>query len=231
MDYIRSRIICKLLLSLPLLFANLALTGCVDLAAPPKNLQAQQLVPRIKGSVYCMRGGLGGIFSTGMNQLQKTLQRDYKIRTTSIIWYKTNQLSNEIIKDLKAGKIQKPIVLVGHSLGANEQIKVARNLWRANIPVALIITVDAVSPMTVPPNVNYALNLYTPSFVPMFSGLQIKAMDPQSTRIENLNVKRVKNVHVNHFTIDKDKDIQRLMLQTILTALGVTKQHQQRGSL
>lgn len=178
-----------------------------------------------KGQVYTMRG-LGGIFSTGMNRLENTLENEYKIRTASTIWYKANTLSDYIIKHYETKELQGPIVLIGHSLGANEQIKVAQNLSRANIPVDLLVTVDAVSPVKVPPNVKQVLNLYKPAFVPMFSGLKIKAVDPEFTYVDNFDVSRIKDVYVNHFTIDKNKEIQKIMLQKVLAVINdMNKKH------
>jgi hypothetical protein len=103
---------------------------------------------------------------------------------------------------------------VGHSLGANEQINVATTLQRAGaIPVDLLITVDAVLPFTVPSNVKHVLNIYTPSWVPLFSGLSLRAKNVACTRVENINVENVASV--NHFTIDANDEVQRMMLAAI----------------
>jgi hypothetical protein len=203
----------------------LPLPGCIDLAVNDgKNKQALRNKPTDRrAEVYTMRGGLGGVFSKGMNHLEDTLQNDYQIPSSSTVWYKANALSKEIINEYKTQHQHVPIILVGHSLGANEQIKVAKNLANANIPVALLITVDAVAPIRVPPNVRQAINIYKPSFVPMFSGLKLKAVDPKTTRIENLNVATFKDAHVNHFTIDKDEKVQQIMIQNILATLTQKK--------
>ncbi|WP_232505542.1 alpha/beta hydrolase family protein [Legionella clemsonensis] len=174
-----------------------------------------------KGQVYTMRG-LGGIFSTGMNRLENTLDNEYNIRTASTIWYKANKLSDYIIEHRKSQELAGPIVLIGHSLGANEQIKVAQNLYKAHIPVDLLITVDAVAPVKVPPNVKYVLNLYKPAYVPMFSGLKIKAEDPEFTYVNNFDVSKLNAIYVNHFTIDKNKEIQKIMLDNVLAVINHT---------
>ena len=95
----------------------------------------------------------------------------------------------------------------------------ARNLNAAGIPVALLVTVDAVSQTIVPPNVKHALNVYKPGFVPMFSGLKLRAVDPGATVIENVNVNNLKGVDVNHFTIDKDTVVQDLILDRVKKVL------------
>ena len=200
----------------------LCLQGCIDLAVNDGRHKRVDLSQKrqIMGHVYTMRGGLGGIFSCGMNHLEDSLVNDYGIHATSTVWYKGYALSRAIIRDYQTHHITQPIVLVGHSLGANEQINVAAALNRAGgIPVDLLITVDAVLPFTVPPNVKQVLNIYTPSWVPMFSGLPLHAKNSQRTRVDNVNVHAVASV--NHFTIDANQQVQRMMLQRIVATFGM----------
>ncbi|KTD49833.1 hypothetical protein Lrub_0275 [Legionella rubrilucens] len=214
--------------SVALLLAALSLAGCLDLATTRSTIAGKSNESPQAASVYVMRGGLGGIFSTGMNQLQANLEKNHHIKTESTVWFRSSELGRSIVRQYRAGHLHPPIILVGHSLGANDQIKVARILNAANIPVALLITVDAVSPLAVPPNVKHVINLYKPSFVPMFSGLRVKALDPQYTQVDNMNVTTLKNVGVNHFTIEKNKEIQQLMLNNILAVVHKsqkTRQH------
>ena len=210
----------KTIMAFVLIWLGLSLTACIDLAGTQSLAKNKNYVFNSRAQVYVMRGGLGGIFSTGMNQLQKTLERDYKIKTESTTWFKAYSLADYIVKHYGSKGLSGPIVLVGHSLGANEQIKVARILAKAHIPVAILITVDAVSPLEVSPNVKYVLNIYKPSFVPMFSGLRVRAIDPTRTQVENLNVDTIKEVGVNHFTIDKHEVIQKIMIEKILAAIA-----------
>lgn len=207
-----------------LLFSCLHLTGCIDLAATQSLAKKKDYTFNSKAQVFVMRGGLGGVFSTGMNQLQHTLESDYKIKAESTVWYKAHELSQYIIKNYGTRELPGPVILAGHSLGANEQIKVAKNLFKANIPVSLLITIDAVSPLKIPPNVKHVVNIYRPSFVPMFSGLKVKAIDPEMTRIENINVATLKKLHVNHFTIDKNDGVQKIMLENVLAAVNNSEQ-------
>ena len=222
MEAINYRKVMKLFLSLGVLLASMCLSGCIDLAVNDgknKHIDPKKIT-QTKGEVYTMRGGLGGIFSKGMNRLEDKLENDYQIYASSTVWYKANTLSRYIIAQYKLKKVHGPIILVGHSLGANEQIKVARDLASAGIPVALLMTIDAVSPVTVPPNVKQVFNIYKPSFVPLFSGLKLKAMDPTRTDVENFNVTTIKDTSVNHFTIDGNEEVQRLMLDKVLATIS-----------
>ena len=212
-----------------LLFWTLSLTACVDLSGSRSTYirkTSQELnhpttadkSSPFEGEVHTMRGGLG-IFSIGMNQLRDRVAANYKIPAYSTMWYNAGDVSRFIITNYYKQKKPRPIILIGHSLGANEQIKVARNLNEAGVPVALLVTVDAVSQTIVPPNVIQALNFYKPGFVPMFSGLKLRAVNPERTRIDNANVSSLKGVSVNHFTIDKDPVVQAMILERIKKVL------------
>ena len=202
-----------------LLWSSFLLNGCVDLAPTKSLYKTNTHLFKAPAQAFVMRGGLGGIFSTGMNQLQYTLEHQYHIKTESTPWYKAHSLSQQIIAERQKKPSKEPIILIGHSLGANEQIKVAKKLQQAHIPVALLITVDAVAPMHVPDNVAIAINIYKPGIVPLFSGLQLIADNPHLTIINNINVATIHHMTVNHFTIDKNAEIQNLMIRYILTAI------------
>lgn len=210
-----------------LLVLAFSIVACVDLSGTirtikKKNAQSQAAKPQktaaqtIKrdGEVHTMLGGLG-VFSTGMYQLHDSVDERFGVVVTSGMWYNAGLVVRDIKKYYYAHNPHRPIILVGHSLGANEQIKVARTLNKAGIPVALLVTVDAVSQTIVPPNVKEALNMYKPGYVPMFSGLKLRAVDPKATRIDNVNVAELKNVTVNHFTIDKHDAVQEIILARI----------------
>jgi hypothetical protein len=191
-------------------------SGCVDLSGSRSTYTkryVQNTIPQ-SGEVHTMLGGLG-LFSKGMNTVRDSVISLYKIPAYGTIWYNAGHVSRFIINNYYQQKNPRPIILVGHSLGANEQIKVARNLNAAGVPVALLVTVDAVSQTIIPPNVKEALNIYKPGFVPMFSGLKLRAVDPSKTQIYNINVNDIKGVDVNHFTIDKNLVVQEMILKRI----------------
>lgn len=205
-------------------FGPLFLSACVDLSGSRTisiaSQKQKQHYKSAKGEVYTMRGVLGS-FSNGMNQLEQSVKQEYKIPASSTIWYKSNQEAHSIVSRYKARQIEGPIILIGHSLGANEQIIVSQQLNKAHIPVDLLVTVESVLPFQIPPNVKQVLNFYTPSFIPMFSGLPVGAMRPEQTKVTNINVRKL-GVHVNHFTIDKNKKVQSLILSNIKQVLNET---------
>lgn len=214
-----------------LLVLLINVTGCVDLSGTKTPFEKKTVQTTVKttskrtahpstyGEVHTMRGGLG-IFSIGMNQLRQAVVDQYKVPASSTMWYNAGNVSRSIVNYHYKHKSQRPVILIGHSLGANEQIKVARNLEKAGIAVDLLVTVDAVSQTIVPANVKYALNIYKPGYVPMFSGLKLRAVNPGTTTIENINVDTLKGVKVNHFIIDKDKIVQAIILDKVEKVLS-----------
>ncbi len=208
------------------LFLTIHLSGCIDLSAakyhPEKKIvnetetriAARTSHPEYRGEVHTMLGGLG-VFSTGMKELSSSVERVYHIPAPSEMWYNAGKVVRDIETYYRNHPEHRPIILVGHSLGANEQIAVARQLNRKGIDVDLLVTIDAVSRVHVPANVKYVMNFYKPGFVPMFSGLRLKADAPEKTIIDNINVNTLKGIKVNHFTIDKEPVVQAMIMDKI----------------
>lgn len=167
-----------------------------------------------KGEVHTMLGGLG-LFSTGMKTLRDSIDEQYNLPAYTGMWYNAGNESKQIINYYHQHEKHRPIILVGHSLGANEQIKVARNLDRAGVPVDLLITVDAVSQTRIPANVKHAINFYKHGYVPMLSGLKVVAVNPATTKVDNIDVTTLKGVQVNHFTIDKNPSVQAMIMAEV----------------
>jgi pimeloyl-ACP methyl ester carboxylesterase len=68
-------------------------------------------------------------------------------------------LAERIIAARQAGS-KRQIVLIGHSLGGDDVIKVAERLNQAGIAVDLLMPVDPVSPGAVPGNVRRVVNYF-----------------------------------------------------------------------
>ncbi|TAL59382.1 MAG: hypothetical protein EPN84_11330 [Legionella sp.] len=180
----------------------------------PAPVQAKKEEKKFYGEIHALRGGLG-IFSLAMNKLQAIVSERYDVPGSSTMWYSAGEVSTNIINYRYKHNTKRPIILIGHSLGANEQIKVARNLDKAGIPVDLLITLDPVLPPMIPPNVKYALNIYQPGMVPMFSGIRLRAVNPEKTKINNMNIDHMKGVSINHFTIANNLKIQEIVLNEV----------------
>ena len=115
------------------------------------------------------------------------------------------------------------MVLVGHSLGGDDQIRVARLLGDAGITVDLMILIDANTPPSIPPNVKRCVNLYKSQplrdALPVFRGVRVRATDPARTKVENVDLRTADlgfdTSHVDHFNITDVKAIQDRALSEI----------------
>src|SRR6202022_1428074 len=104
--------------------------------------------------VYLLRGWFG-VFSTGLDTVATELRsKGIKAETVGHLAWKTT-VSN-IIKWHASGN-SGPLVLVGHSQGANNVIDMARLLQRGNIPRDLLVTLAPPGEAPVPGNVVRAI--------------------------------------------------------------------------
>jgi hypothetical protein len=107
--------------------------------------------------VYLLRGWFG-VFSAGMDALADEL--DGKgIKAEAIGHLAWRATVSKIISERAAGRAG-PIVLVGHSQGANNVIEMAHELEKKKIPVDLLVTLAPFMQDPVPRNVVRALNFY-----------------------------------------------------------------------
>jgi hypothetical protein len=124
--------------------------------AARKNPQAQG-----PAQVYLLRGFLN-VFSLGMDDLAAKLQDD-GISATVMNHADADFIASRILTAYNAGD-HGPIVLIGHSLGADAIVEVAGALARYNIPVALLVLYDGTEAHQIPGNVASAIN-YTKHFM------------------------------------------------------------------
>src|SRR5262245_20954999 len=88
------------------------------------------------GHVYVMRG-FTGMFSTGMDQLATKL-RARGVDATVHPYGAYNSLATEAAALYR--RTHGPIVIIGHSMGADSAISMAEELRQNRVPVALIVT-------------------------------------------------------------------------------------------
>ena len=97
-----------------------------------------------RGSVYLMRG-FANVFSLGMDALNDKLKaRGVNSHVLGDADWLT--ISREIEARYAKEKSALPVIVMGHSLGANATELVAAELATHHIPVALIVNFDATSP-------------------------------------------------------------------------------------
>ena len=107
--------------------------------------------------VLLLRGWFG-VFSTGMDSLASELKaKGIKAEVAGHVYWST--AVKDIVKERAAGNTG-PLVLVGHSQGANNVIDMARSLEANKIPVDLLVTLAPFMQDPVPANVARVINYY-----------------------------------------------------------------------
>lgn len=170
--------------------------------------------PLRQGRVYLVRGLLG-TFSTGMDDLRDELKIE-GVEAITLQHTAGREAVRELIKDDSPG----PVIIVGHSLGADAAVGMTRLLNESQREVELMITLDPVYPPAVPANVREAINFYRKGFalLPLFRGAPLKA-DNQRVALRNIDVGEIEQYMANganHFNIDTNRELQRRIVELVL---------------
>lgn len=196
--------------------------GCSPIPPPNGPLEAVQPVsqtPRM-GNVYIVRG-LFGNFSMGMDGLQEELEAQ-GVRSVVYQHLQAGALADAIARRYHGVWQAEPLVLVGHSLGADDVVDIATRLQEQQVPVQLLITLDPVFADPVPANVRHAVNYYrsTPlDWFPALRGIPLKWQRGASGRLDNLELSEhpeLANALTNHFTIDGSPKVRQSIVKQVL---------------
>ncbi len=173
--------------------------------APRKNPQ----MPQMQGppQVYLLRG-LMNVFSLGMDDLAAKLQAD-GIAATVMNHADSDFVASRILSAYNSGD-HGPIVLIGHSLGADAIVELADTLARYNIPVALLVLFDGTDQHQIPPNVVMAIN-YTKHFM-------IGPGYGSSAVVSNVDLSS--DPGIDHLSIDKNPSLQAQTVNYVLQAMS-----------
>jgi pimeloyl-ACP methyl ester carboxylesterase len=176
------------------------------------------------GNAYLVRG-LIGVFSTGMDELAAQLEAA-GIRAHVYQSEQRGDLARRLIEVYRNAPAPEPLILIGHSYGADDVIRTARDLDRAGIPVDLIVTVDATTPPRVPKNVKLVWNFYQSSpatdWWPMFRGIPLELEKDAKVTLHNIDIRDPKYADemlepgTNHVNIDKNAKLQRVVVQRVV---------------
>lgn len=110
-----------------------------------------------RGHVYLLRG-LANVFSLGMDDLAAKLNAR-GIPATVHEYGQWASLADSAAAESRANG-NAPIVIVGHSLGADAAIEMAQRLTALGTPAKLVVTFDPVGVTEVGPAAGYFVNYY-----------------------------------------------------------------------
>ncbi len=188
------------------------------------SVQATDIINRSKkhvkrsGETYLMRG-LANVFSRGIDDMAIQLrQNGYDAANFSYTQWP--QVAQDIVVRASRKKVSYPVIIIGHSLGANESSKFANYLASNNVDVGLVIAFDPVETGSVGKGIKKVVNYYLPKSADKRIGASSKSSDNRihaandfKGNLQNIDVST--DSTVTHVNVDKYPPYQTATLNSI----------------
>lgn len=159
--------------------------------------------------IYILRG-FGDFLSRGLDDLSRKLTKR-GLNNTIASHNHWEKIMRQILANRKIYG-PRPIVLIGHSLGANSILLMARELKKSRVSISYMVTYAATNTIPVASNVQHLTNYYFET-----SGWGVKIRPAKSFKgiLENRDFSNQKSI--GHFNIEKqpflhDEVIERVLL-------------------
>ena len=120
-------------------------------------------------------------------------------------------LADQAAANYQAGK-EAPIILIGHSLGADSVMEMAAYLGRKGVPVALVVPFDGTKSFTASDNVGRVLNLTQRDYAYMRGGPGFHGT------LANVDVSS--DPTIDHINIDKSPRLHARVVAEVLAVVG-----------
>jgi pimeloyl-ACP methyl ester carboxylesterase len=158
--------------------------------------------------VLLLRGWFG-VFSTGLDGIADALKANgINAEVAGHLYWETAVA--DIIRERAEGKVR-PLVLVGHSQGANNVIDMARALQAHNIKVDLLVTLAPFMQNPLPANVVHAIDYYqSPGW-----GAPLVPDNGFHGVLQNINMDG--DWGATHMNVDKNPRVQNQILREVVT--------------
>ncbi len=162
-----------------------------------------------RAHVYLLRG-LMNIFSLGMDTLAAELTKRgvYATVHNHSEW---QGLADQAAAKYKAGT-EGPIILIGHSLGADAVMEMAAYLGKKGVPVALVVPFDGTGSYAASSNVARVMNLTQRNYAYMRRGPGFHGT------LANVDVSSDHNI--DHLNIDKSPRLHARVIAEVLAIVG-----------
>ncbi len=173
----------------------------------PSTIDARGPVTRT-GEVYLFRG-LANVFSRGMDVMGRKLVRkglDARVYNHS----RWMDVANNIIARDKKGMVSYPIIIMGHSLGANASTHMARYLGDRGIKVTYVVSFDPTITTYVGSNIRQVTNYYLPNSKANNIVVKRKGF---AGKLRNVNMS---GKNVGHLNIEKNYKLQSDSINRIM---------------
>ena len=172
-------------------------------------LRAAPGMAQPRAHVYLFRG-LADVYSLGMNTLADELNARgvYATAHSHTDW---KPIADKAAADYKAGK-EAPIILIGHSLGADAVMEMADYLGDKGVPVALVVPFDGTQSFPVPGNVGRVINFTQRDYAYMRPGAGFRGS------LSNVDLSADRSI--DHVTIDKSPRLHARVISEVLAIVG-----------
>jgi hypothetical protein len=196
--------------------------GCIGSMTPGKmqSVQTQSDAPRA-GNVYLVRGFIG-LFSFGIDRLTVKVN-EAGIRAHVFQEDQYGRLGKQIAATYKSAKDPEPLILIGHSLGADAALKIARVLEKEGVTVDAVFSLDPTRPPKVPKNVKICYNFYQPSVFDatgILRGIALQQDAGATGKLYNYNIRKERRDllewDTNHVNVDKNTKIHAEVIERLL---------------
>jgi pimeloyl-ACP methyl ester carboxylesterase len=165
--------------------------------------------PQPRAHVYLLRGLLN-VFSLGMDSLAEEL----KVRGVDATVHGYGEwqtLADQAAADYKARK-EAPIILIGHSYGADAVMEMAAYLGRKGVPVAMVVPFDCSKSFAASDNIARVLNLTQRDYAYMRGGPGFHGT------LANVDVSS--DPDISHINIDKSPRLHARVVAEVLAIVG-----------
>lgn len=180
--------------------------------AAPKNVASGRSP---QADVYLLRG-FADIFSAGIDQIGQKLQAsgvDAHVNSHQAWRFALNQILADHRKNPRA-----PVILIGHSLGANAVIDIAEELEKHGIRVDYMATFAATAPDPLPGNIRRVVNYY---FKQHGWGLPLTPGPRFRGSLDNRDFSGIRDI--GHFNIEKQRPLQDEVVRNVLRIVRAKK--------
>jgi hypothetical protein len=180
-------------------------------AVPTAHAAAPAAKPLGTGAahVYLFRGLLN-IFSLGMDDLAQKIEH-VGIATSVLNHSEWREVADDIAAKYKAGN-HGPIILIGHSLGADAVMLMGEYLGTKGVPVALVVPFDGTRSLNASGNIARVMNITQRDYAYMRRGYGFHG--------ELANVDVSKDESIGHISIDKSARLHAMVINKIVSVVG-----------
>lgn len=167
--------------------------------------------PKLPGHIYLLRG-LTTIYSFGIDQLAAKINHR-GVTATVYGLSDSGAITSDIIRKYKSGEDRGPVMLLGHSSGADYAIAIAERLKEAGVPVALAFGFDPTRIAdAVPANVELFINLYQGAN--LIGGGEVQPAPDFRGRLIEVDLRE--HTEIVHITLDKTPAVQDAVADKVI---------------